>query len=275
MKNFYLKDRNMNQQLSKIDQVLAANPEMRREAKIEILQSTTTNKTAYIDQAGRVQWGEEVTLTPKGLKPFNEFSNPPDAAVSQVTPHPHAENMRLFAEDAAETDKPWQRWEFKTPAAKGWGNLHQSPMWDRDTEYRRKQITKPIDLSILIESGIDCEFWTHTLANGEPDVRYVSPLKMFYKNDAGNCVAYHKAGTTPFCRPRMNHWHSWAGGECPVPEGLIGEMMFRSGRKSTITLKLDTLNWFYSDIIPESDIIAFKVTNLADGYCWPWDITPA
>ncbi len=92
----------MNQQLSKIDQVLAANPEMRREAKIEILQSATTNKTAYIDQAGRVQWGEEVTLTPKGLKPIDEFSNPPDAAASQVTPHPHAENMKLYAEDAAE-----------------------------------------------------------------------------------------------------------------------------------------------------------------------------
>lgn len=29
------------------------------------------------------------------------------------TPHTHAHNMLLYAQDAAETDRPWERWEMR------------------------------------------------------------------------------------------------------------------------------------------------------------------
>jgi hypothetical protein len=33
-------------------------------------------------------------------------------ARSNNMPHKHAKLMALYAEDAAETDKPWERWEY-------------------------------------------------------------------------------------------------------------------------------------------------------------------
>lgn len=37
--------------------------------------------------------------------------------------HPHAELMKQYAEDAMETDKPWERWEYSCDGSP-WGNLY-------------------------------------------------------------------------------------------------------------------------------------------------------
>ena len=51
--------------------------------------------------------------------------------------HIHAAAMAEYAKDAAETDKPWERWEFSH-----WGqeytSLHRHPNWHKDNKYRRK-----------------------------------------------------------------------------------------------------------------------------------------
>ena len=54
-----------------------------------------------------------------------------------MTAHKHAENMRLYAQDAAETDTPWERWEFKTDWDT-WVELSKNPSWFEDRKYRRK-----------------------------------------------------------------------------------------------------------------------------------------
>jgi len=58
-----------------------------------------------------------------------------------MTAHKHAENMRLYSEDAAETDTPWDRWEYKGRG--GWINMQggMHPHWYPDAEYRRKPKT--------------------------------------------------------------------------------------------------------------------------------------
>ena len=57
-----------------------------------------------------------------------------------MSAHVHAESMRLYAEDAAETDKPWRRWE--TSAYRGaWDQCHCHPQWDLCVHYRRKPRT--------------------------------------------------------------------------------------------------------------------------------------
>lgn len=68
-----------------------------------------------------------------------------------MTAHPHAENMRLYAEDATETDRPWERWECRKR-----GEVHRQGgrwvhawehcqpdmrSWRPDYEYRRKPRT--------------------------------------------------------------------------------------------------------------------------------------
>lgn len=53
--------------------------------------------------------------------------------------HPHSELMMQFAQDAAETDQPWTRWQWKHPDDNTW-NDHQgaSPVWHTGRCYRRK-----------------------------------------------------------------------------------------------------------------------------------------
>lgn len=52
--------------------------------------------------------------------------------------HPHVEKMKLYYEDALETDKPWERWEFKRPYSTFWEDCTYNPLWSDGYEYRRK-----------------------------------------------------------------------------------------------------------------------------------------
>lgn len=55
-------------------------------------------------------------------------------------PHPHAALMLQYAQDAAETDKPWERWEVRNPMG-SWGRLIDNPTWVATSEYRPKPKT--------------------------------------------------------------------------------------------------------------------------------------
>jgi hypothetical protein len=50
--------------------------------------------------------------------------------------HKHAELMKLYAEDAAETNTPWERWEAEV--GRGWSGLVDHPLWSEKSKYRRK-----------------------------------------------------------------------------------------------------------------------------------------
>ena len=71
-----------------------------------------------------------------------------------MTAHKHAENMRLYAEDAAETDKPWERWEYK-PDYGVWASLDSHPDWFIDWQYRRKEpATKVVTFECWCADGL-------------------------------------------------------------------------------------------------------------------------
>lgn len=53
--------------------------------------------------------------------------------------HIHAALMAEYAKDAAETDKPWQRWEVFVDSLKEWKPCVSNPRWLYDTSYRRKR----------------------------------------------------------------------------------------------------------------------------------------
>ena len=54
--------------------------------------------------------------------------------------HIHAAAMAEYAKDAAETDKPWERWEF-SKTGRDYDSLHEHPSWNPDIKYRRKPKT--------------------------------------------------------------------------------------------------------------------------------------
>ena len=56
--------------------------------------------------------------------------------------HKHAELMMQYAQDAMETDKPWERWEYQFDGSTLWHPFDEhSPAWANSMRYRRKPRT--------------------------------------------------------------------------------------------------------------------------------------
>ena len=76
-----------------------------------------------------------------------------------MTAHKHAALMLQYAQDAAETDKPWERWEWK--GGGGWYPLVNEFTFSIHYEYRRKPktltytVTVPEPLREEPEAGTD------------------------------------------------------------------------------------------------------------------------
>lgn len=69
----------------------------------------------------------------------------------------HAENMRLYALDAAETEHPYVRWEICTnPELDEWDDMWKHPTWENHIKYRRK--LKPF--TVRINGGSEFSFAT-------------------------------------------------------------------------------------------------------------------
>lgn len=56
----------------------------------------------------------------------------------RINPHPHADNMRMYAEDAAKTNKPWKNWQYTSYENTQWRECAQHPQWSLSFKYRRK-----------------------------------------------------------------------------------------------------------------------------------------
>lgn len=56
-----------------------------------------------------------------------------------MTAHVHAALMLQYAQDAAETDTPWERWEMSDDG-KNWYPCSTHPAWNEDTLYRHKKL---------------------------------------------------------------------------------------------------------------------------------------
>jgi hypothetical protein len=116
---------------------------------------------------------------------------------------------------------------------------------------------KTIDLSIMVGSDIDMEF-------GGNEFNWISQL---VKIDKGYYSKHSGAGWYDNCRIRQNHWHSWQGGECPLPEGLFLDVITRNSVKARrVKLYNTSQYWFHSQ--SATDIIAFKVIGTVDGYTY-------
>lgn len=131
---------------------------------------------------------------------------------------------------------------------------------------RIKPTVTPVDLSVLIASGIDCEFIDPNYGHTHIHINMLSHISGDHYYIDTTTLSYNK------CKPRMNHWHAWNRGDCPLPEGLTFELRFRNGSVHESILGVNDIRWCYSKRDTAMDIIAFKVTGLADGYCWPWEV---
>lgn len=103
--------------------------------------------------------------------------------------HIHADNMALYAQDAMETETPWERWEYRQDMIHGWDDLSGGPSWGVNIEYRRKPRTITLIVTLpepMREApAVGTEYWVEyptdwgnafnfTWANGEMDYLWLS-----------------------------------------------------------------------------------------------------
>lgn len=77
--------------------------------------------------------------------------------------HKHAELMKLYAQDAMETDTPWERWQFFSEPHGEWRDLRGGlahPRWFDDTQYRRKPHVKDGELIAVFRDSLRADGFT-------------------------------------------------------------------------------------------------------------------
>lgn len=74
-------------------------------------------------------------------------------------PHPHADKMLQYAQDAQETDRPWRRWECNT--FDNWHDLDHHPLWIKSCDYRRKPQTVKVSGEVSESVVSDAEHIVH------------------------------------------------------------------------------------------------------------------
>ena len=86
--------------------------------------------------------------------------------------HKHAALMAEYAKDAAETDKPWERWQSQKDYGPGcWSDCDRHPKWYPDSDYRRKPRTLTIAGAEIEAPLVNAEHGSYayaTDATGEP-----------------------------------------------------------------------------------------------------------
>ena len=123
--------------------------------------------------------------------------------------------------------------------------------------WRIKPTKKVIDLSVLIESGIDCEFSAMGGACFNRKLIYIAPFKRSvgrYQDDH-NC--FHER-----CKPRMNHKHAWLHNNCPI-EGFVVRAWFDKEDFTTVDTSFNIINW--------SKIMYVEFLEVEHGYVMPWE----
>lgn len=98
--------------------------------------------------------------------------------------HKHAALMLQYAQDAAETDSPWERWEVKINNGE-WCELNGDPNWVEDWGYRRKpQVIRvgrhefPKPISEALEIGM--KYWFISFSE---DLGEFSPFRVPWNGD--------------------------------------------------------------------------------------------
>ena len=118
---------------------------------------------------------------------------------------------------------------------------------------------KKIDMSICIESGIDCEFSDMTETSSSR--RYFSKL-LHIGNDSAYGRFFKSGQHQNFlrCRPRMNHIHASPAGwiTCPIPEGFIINYWNTNNTVYTNMITYKEKHW--------KAITMFQITGIQGGW---------
>ena len=138
----------------------------------------------------------------------------------------------------------------------GWTTWPSAPTMDSNPEeWRIKPELKAIDLTPLMWSGLDCEFW-----NDDQQTPTISSLISMDKEFLETKESYFFEN----CQPRMSPYiHYWKGesDKCPVPEGFKFRVHYR---QSSSPMLVDPRHWNHE--LNGSDIIGIEFIAVKDEF---------
>jgi len=115
---------------------------VRRDGVVVPVTSAISTKivVAKLDERNYYSLGDTgVSCTAGGVRSYECFDLIADAE-EKPAGHPHAALMLLYAQDWAETDSPWLRWQCANNQG-DWLTLETHPLWNAESQYRRKPRT--------------------------------------------------------------------------------------------------------------------------------------
>ena len=136
--------------------------------------------------------------------------------------------------------------------------LGPSRTFDKWWAERFKPVKKIIDLSDLLASGIDCEFWHDDAA----PFKHISEIKQIGRGPI-NSPLYSALNGYPWekCRPRMNHKMCHDGSK-PI-EGFIVKAYFDRTTAGPLSTTDKNIHWPH--------VKAIEYLDVEDGYAYPWE----
>jgi len=150
-----------------------------------------------------------------------------------------------------------------------WHNVSSLPTAGSTvSDWRWPPQPKIIDMSYMINNGVDCEF---SVNGGESWT--VGKLKDIVSTESENypyVFISYGANRWKQCRPRMNEWLAHTGDKCPVPEGFVGKIRLANGAECAIQ-DLTEAFWGHTRATAR-DIVQFMITGTAEGYCYRWEV---
>jgi len=101
----------------------------------------------------------------------------------------------------------------------------------------------PVDLSVLVNSGVDCEFW-----DGNEDIKFFGMLNNIISDEKYRYI--DREESWPYCQPRMNHWMSPLNDQ----KGRMWDLLREAG------FAVETRDYY-----------AYRITGVQEGRCMPWE----
>lgn len=130
--------------------------------------------------------------------------------------------------------------------------------WRAGEKLKQALNPKPVDMSVFVDSPIDCVFFRGVNRDGDPINVRMGNLKSVSDTWRPYCRSEYPNGEYEYCKPRINYWFSvdlFASG-CDCGKSI--ESLESAG------FEVDA-NYF------DGYMRSFKITGLRDGYIWPWE----
>ena len=171
--------------------------------------------------------------------------------------HKHAEKIKQWA-DAPE----WWDVYFREPATSAWTKALTSPVWAPGYEYELRKSAKHPDIKPKKRLIDWAAIPVGTMTN-HGEIRVVDGNMAILENPSHRGYRAHIEKEQLRLKEQTKFTY-WGGGECPVPEGVVVEVVTRDGGICQRSVAR-TLCWV-TKLLMSSDVIGYRIIKLADGW---------